>query len=733
MGKPVGFARFWNQVRFFYKQSPLQKYGKQIENFFRKMRKRKPGSAEEFVWNVPIPTEMNPQNALDYAARLHLNAFLTSSSQLVFPTSENPAVSIILVLYNRAELTFQCLQSILASVKTSMEVVIYDNGSNDLTNSLLDRLENVVVIRGKENIGYVQAVNRAAEASQGTYLLLLNNDTQLISGAIETGIEDLESDPTIGGVGARLILPDGLLQEAGSIIWSDGSTQGYCRGKSAEHYEAMFLRTVDYCSAAFWLMRRNVFEQFGGFDEGFSPAYYEEVDLCSRMNQAGLRQVYDPRIVVLHYEFASSKSADAAIKLQVAHRTRFVSRNQNYLSQQFSKAPGNILAARTTHQRNRRILMIEDRIPHPELGSGFPRSNLMLHCLVELGYEVTLFAAVNFKENWNTAYRDIPHSVEIVQGQDAPSIADFLIERQNHYRAVIISRPHNMENINHILTNRPDLLSGTKLVYDAEAIFSIREIERLRLAGVNVSEQKRLEMLNAELQIAEKADSILAVSEGEAQLFRDLGKEVHVLSHAIPKPAYKPEISSRQGLLFVGAVHDVGSPNAKSLVWLCEEILPAIKAQSGRFPSMTIAGMMLEQTQAYCRTKQCNVLGRVDDLSEVYQSARVFVAPTQFAAGIPLKIIEAAAHGVPVVATSVLANQLGWTHGCELLVADSPEEFAVCCLKLQQNDTLWSNIQNEALRAVERDYSKSAILKSLQLVLTDVSEKSVENRVVKVA
>ncbi len=733
MGKLFGLARYWNNVRFYYKQSPLRKVGKQVEQFFRKKRKRKSNSAEEFVWDAPIPTEMNPQNALDYAARLHLYAFLTSPSKLLFPVSLNPDVSIILVLYNRAELTFQCLQSILATVKTSMEVVIYDNGSTDLTNSLLDRLENVVVIRGKENIGYVQAVNRVAEVSQGKYLLLLNNDTQLISGAIETGIEDLESDPTIGGVGARLVLPDGLLQEAGSIIWSDGSTLGYCRGKSAEHYEAMFLRTVDYCSAAFWLMRRNDFEQFGGYDEGFSPAYYEEVDLCSRMNQVGLRQVYDPRIVVLHYEFASSKSSDAAIKLQAAHRNRFVSRNQKYLSQQYPKAPENILAARTCQMRSRRILVIEDRIPHPELGSGFPRSNLMLHCLAELGYEVTLFAAVNFKENWTKAYRDIPRSVEIVQGVDSPSMSDFLFERQNHYGAVVISRPHNMEKVNAILTNRPDLLSGTKLVYDAEAIFSIREIERLHLAGVNISDQKRHEMLNAELQIAEKADSILAVSEGEAQLFRDLGKEVHVLSHAIPKPSYKPEISSRQGLLFVGAVHDAGSPNAKSLVWLCEEILPAIKAQSGRFPSMTIAGMMLEQTQTYCRTKQCEVLGRVDDLSEVYQSARVFVAPTQFAAGIPLKIIEAAAHGVPVVATSVLASQLGWTHECELLVADTPEEFATCCLRLQQDDTLWSNIQNEALRAVERDYSKSAILKSLQLVLADVSEKSVENHVVRVA
>lgn len=115
-------------------------------------------------------------------------------------------------------------------------------GSTDLTSKLLDRLENVTIIRNPENIGYVQAVNRGAEASSGDYLLLLNNDTQLTAGSIETAIEDLKTDPSIGGVGARLILPSGTLQEAGSIIWSDGSALGYCRGRHIEHYEAMFMR-----------------------------------------------------------------------------------------------------------------------------------------------------------------------------------------------------------------------------------------------------------------------------------------------------------------------------------------------------------------------------------------------------------------------------------------------------------------------------------------------------------
>ncbi|HBN76331.1 MAG TPA: glycosyl transferase family 2 [Planctomycetaceae bacterium] len=724
MGKSSGWKRYWNRLRFLYKCSPLQKAGKRIEHFFRKMRNKKLHNAPEVVWNVPLSGKFNPQKAIDYAAQLQLNAFLTSSSKLVFDAPDKPVVSIILVLYNRAELTFQCLQSILANVQTSFEVVIYDNGSTDLTNSLLDRLDNVVTIRGDKNVGYVQAVNRAVEASQGTYTLLLNNDTQLTSRAIETGIEDLESDPGIGGVGARLILPNGTLQEAGSMIWSDGSTLGYSRGKHVEFYEAMFMRTVDYCSAAFWLMRRTDFDRFHGFDEGFSPAYYEEVDLASRMNQAGLRQVYDPRIVVLHYEFASSKSSDAAIKLQVAHRSRFVSRNRAYLSQQLEKSPENILQARTPNDKNRRVLFIEDQIPHSELGSGFPRSNLMVHSLVELGYEVTLFVMTNNQEDWNSAYRDLPRNVEIVQGISCPSLVDFLNERQQHYGALIISRPHNMEKLNAILAEQPDILSGTKIIYDAEAIFTIREIERLRLSGVDVSNEQKLKMLREELQIVGKADVVLAVSAGEAKLFRDQGKEVHVLSHALSTVKIIPDVADRKGLLFVGAVHDTGSPNAKSLVWLCEEILPAIENQSGNFPQMTIAGMMLDQTQEYCRSKRCEVLGRVEDLSEIYHSARAFVAPTQFAAGIPLKIIEAAAHGVPVIATSVLANQLGWSHERELLVADTPAEFANCCLRLQQEDDLWYAIQQEALQAVERDYSANAILKTLQLVLPGISAEN---------
>jgi len=733
MRRPGRMNRLWHQIRLNFKGTRLQKWGKRLEQSLRKRRKQRqqlasvpapapPSIATPVEVNVGAAPAMSPQQSMDYVAHLSLNAFLTSGSKLVFPAHERPVVSIVLVLFNRAELTYWCLQSCLANIKTPFEIVIYDNGSTDQTGALLDRLENVKIIRNPDNVGYVQAVNRGADASTGRYLLLLNNDTQLTPGAIETAIEDLNADESIGGVGARLILPSGTLQEAGSIIWSDGNTLGYCRGKSVEHYEAMFQRPVDYCSAAFMMLRKADFDRFDGFDEGFSPAYYEEVDFCARLAQAGLRQFYDPRIVVVHYEFGSSSSSDKAIELQKQHRNRFVSRNQAYLEGQYSNSKATPLEARTPTPKSQRLLMIEDRIPHPELGSGFPRANIMLHSLVELGYEVTLFPATNYNEEWSAAYRDLPRSVEIVQGHDCPDLRQFLTERRGYYANLIISRPHNMEKLNAILAAEPEILADTKIIYDAEAVFSIREIERFRLDGVDVSEQKRQQMLNEELQLVEHAHAVMTVSSGEADLFRTRGKDVHVLGHAHPIKAENTAAEARKGLLFVGSVHDICSPNAKSLEWFCTDILPALAKQSGESPSMTVAGMMLEVTQQYCRSHGCNVLGRVDDLSEIYQAARVFVAPTQFAAGIPLKVIEAAAHGVPVVATSILAKQLGWTHEEQLLVADTPEEFAACCLRLQREDDLWESVRVNALEAVARDYSREGILRTLQAVLSETVE-----------
>ena len=192
-----------------------------------------------------------------------------------------------------------------------MEIIIVDNNSHDETSLLLDRLRGARIIRNAENRNFLLAVNQAAKEARGEYLLLLNNDAQVLPGTLRSALNTIRSAPDIGAVGGRLILLDGTLQEAGSIIWNDGSCLGYGRGDNPFAPMYMFRRDVDYCSGAFLLTPRSTSgKELGGFDERFKPAYYEETDYCTRLWERRLRVVYDPNAVLLHYEFASSESAN---------------------------------------------------------------------------------------------------------------------------------------------------------------------------------------------------------------------------------------------------------------------------------------------------------------------------------------------------------------------------------------------------------------------------------------
>ena len=138
---------------------------------------------------------------------------------------------------------------------------------------MLGRIAAARIIRNSENHNFLLAVNQAAREARGEYILLLNNDTELISGSLLAALNTIRGAPDIGAVGGRLILLDWRLQEAGSIAWRDGSCLGYGRGDNPFAPMYMFRRDVDYCSAAFLLTARAAWERLGGFDEAFKPAY----------------------------------------------------------------------------------------------------------------------------------------------------------------------------------------------------------------------------------------------------------------------------------------------------------------------------------------------------------------------------------------------------------------------------------------------------------------------------
>jgi GT2 family glycosyltransferase len=609
------------------------------------------------------PELLRCKRALAGDCTAELERFLASGQQLALPTSDEPLVSILIVAYNRAELLLRCLRSLHAAAP--FEVVIVDNGSTDRTRELLDRTSGARRIDGGANLGFPAAVNRAARVARGRHLLFLNHDAAPLSGSIDAALAALGEG--VGAVGARLLLSDGSLQEAGSIIGRDGSCAGCGRGDKPDQPEHMFRRDVDYCSAAFLLTPRAIFEELGGFDEGYGPAYYEDVDYCVRLQKRGFRVVYDPDAVVAHFEFASSHSI-AAKRMQAERRARFVAAHRDWLE-------------RPRARKNLRVLVIDDRVPHAHLGSGWPRAQAMVRALVDAGHQVTFFPLMFPDDDWAAVRGALPSTVEVMLGLGVSGLRRFLDERD--FDRMIVSRPENLKTL------RARARRWPPLVYDAEALFALRD-------GTDV---------RSEVELARGAHAVIAVSQAERGYFEGVAP-AFMVGHALEARPTPASFAAREGILFVGAFHHDRSPNSEGMRWFMREVWPALKKE--KIP-LTVVGVRPP------RLPDVQVLERVEDLTPLYDRARLFIAPVFAGAGLPYKIHHAAAHGVPVVATSLLARLLGWRE--ELAIADQPQDFAARCLELYHDEQSWTRLRASALARVATDCSPRAFAESLSEAL----------------
>lgn len=654
-----------------------------------------------------------------YQAMLH--DFLGAGGRITLPSSPNPHLSVVIVLYNQAELTLACLQSLAEHLPDESEVILIDNASTDATDALLQRVDGAVVIRNDHNLHFLRACNQARDLVKGEYLLLLNNDAQILPGSVEMAISILAENSHAGAVGGRIINLDGALQEAGSVIWQDGSCLGYGRGEHPDRPEYRFRRPVDYCSGAFLLTRTTLFQEMGGFDEAFAPAYYEETDYCVRLWENGYQVLYDPDVALYHFEFGSGGSAHANT-LMKRNQCVFVRRHTAYLQARYPADPKNILLARS-HSPKLRILYVDDRIPRPRYGSGFPRACRIVHELSKLGL-VTIYCTNHAYESWEEIYVDIPKEIEVMRGWDASELRSFLQERADYYDILWVSRPHNMAHI--LRLQKASLISAnTRIIYDAEALISFREQERAILQN-----DKATITVKEEMRLAAAADLVLAVSTAEAGQFQSGGvAQCSVLGHCLQMAPTPASFTERSGFLFVGALPGLDSPNADSLLWFSKTVWPIIQQALGGAARLDVVGYTPDpELFAGHLAEGIRLVGTVPDLAPWYNTSRVVVIPTRFAAGIPIKAHDAAAHGVPLVASVLIATQLGWKDEHELLQASlEASAFAAACLRLYREEALWNTLRRNALQAVTRDTDAARFRTTIENALRPPNRQSADS------
>ena len=236
----------------------------------------------------------------------------------------DPEISAVIVTHGAKALTERAVDALVANTEEPFELIIVDNDSDEVMRAWLSQIRDVQVIFNEGNRGFGPATNQGAALARGEYLLLLNSDAFVHRGWAPPLLEAL-TEYTVGAAFPCLLHPDGSLQDAGVLLAKDGTVLVYGDGDDPQRLCYRFRRFVDTGTAACMLIRRDTFDALGGFDARYAPAYYEDVDLCMRLTQRGMRVLYEPRSLVTHQRYGSSSTAQAA-ELSERNRGTFVER-----------------------------------------------------------------------------------------------------------------------------------------------------------------------------------------------------------------------------------------------------------------------------------------------------------------------------------------------------------------------------------------------------------------------
>lgn len=611
--------------------------------------------------------------------------------RLVLPKTDHPTVSIVIPVFNQIHYTYACLVSILEyTADVTYEVIIADDVSSDATAELSQFTENLVICRNETNQGFLRNCNQAARAARGRYVMFLNNDTQVTPGWLSSLVRLIDSDRSIGMVGSKLVYPDGRLQEAGGIIWSDGSGWNYGRLDDPEKPEYNYVKDVDYISGAAILLPLDLWKQIGGFDERFAPAYCEDSDLAFEVRKAGYRVVYQPLSRVIHYEGISNGTDVEGTGLK-----RYQVENSRKLKEKWADEFGSQcenngnpdpFRARERSMGKEIILVVDHYVPTFDRDAGSKTTYQYLKMFLKKGYTVK-FLGDNFlhEEPYSTSLQQM--GIEILYGQDYQvKVWDWLKDHGKDLSFAYLNRPHiAIKYIDYIKEN-----TDIKIIYYGHDLHFLREGREYALTGSVEKRQAAEYWKSIELSLMYKAEVSYYPSYIERDAIKEIDesiavKDITAYVYEEFLDAVPDDFAKREGLLFVGGF--AHPPNADAVLWFAREIYPLIR-QRLQVPFYVVGSKVTAEIKALEQPDNGIIIkGFVseEELAELYGKCRIVVVPLRYGAGVKGKVVEALYHGAPIVTTPIGAE--GIPEVSEVLVIEEkPEDFARAVADLYQDE-----------------------------------------------
>lgn len=577
-------------------------------------------------------------------------------SKLVFPKTQKPIVSIIIPVYNQFGYTYNCLKAVLAySAGIEYEIIVADDHSTDHIAELEKVVDGITIIHNKENLNFLLNCNNAAKQSKGKYILFLNNDTQVQPGWLDPMVRLLEDDNRVGMVGAKLVYPEGILQEAGGILWKDGSAWNYGHMKNPSDPEFSYVKEADYVSGAAIIIRADLWRQIGGFDTSFIPAYYEDTDLAFEVRKRGYKVLFQPASIVVHFEGVSNgtDTSTGLKKYQVSNQNKFFEKWKAVLEKEHFENGTNVYLAKDRGQKRKQILVVDHYVPNFDKDAGGRCTFMYLKMFLKMGLKVT-FIGDNYAKTEPYASILNQMGIEILYG-DYYYLhwQEWLKDNARYFDYIYLQRPY-------ISIKYIDLVKEYgkgKIFYFAHDLHHIRMYRDYLISGNAEALKESERWKKMEMELFEKADVGHVVGSYEQKVMQDAFPEKPIRN--IPLYIYKniPEriekdFSKRKDILFVGGFSH--TPNVDAVLWFGKNVFPKILEKC---PDVVwhIVGSNAPDEVKELIGEHVVLEGFLTDeeLGEFYRKSRMVVVPLRYGAGVKGKIVEAAYYQIPVVTTSI--------------------------------------------------------------------------------
>ena len=620
-------------------------------------------------------------------------------------TSTTPTASIIIPVYGQLAHTLACLRALAECPPTrAFEVIVIDDGSPDETAQVLPGIAGLRYHRREHNGGFIAACNDGASMASGDFLVFLNNDTIPQPGWLDALLQTFADVPDAGLVGAQLLYPDGRLQEAGGVVFRDGSGWNYGRHGSALDPRFAYRRDADYVSGAAIAIPRKLFEQVGRFDTRYAPAYYEDTDLAFAVRAAGRRVLYQPFARVVHDEggTAGVDTTTGPKAYQVRNQSRFAEHRRGLLDSH--AAPGTIPTPASLHRRQRQVLVIDALSPMPDRDSGSLRLVNLMRLLHEEGAHVVFLPA---NREHAGGYTEALQSMG-VEAWHAPFAARapaWLREHGPRFDTIMVSRHYVAREFLPLLrAHAPQ----ARVVFDSVDLHYLREQRAAEVANDPTMERAAQRTRALELEVIARSDATIVVSVVEqALLARDApGAHVEILSNLHQLSGSGAAFAQRHDLVFVGGFRH--PPNVDAVYWFVRSVFPLVRQRLPDVRFHCIGGDVVAEIQALANEENVVIHGHVADIAPYMEGCRIALAPLRYGAGVKGKVNLSMAHGQPVVATSCAVEGMHLNDGHDVLVADSAADFAAAIIRLYSDEALWTTLRDNGRTNVSRHFSLDA-------------------------